>query len=264
MSSTHNQNPTQRQEFARELIQSLCPLALAHFKKTVHSDLKDDMSPVTWVDKQIENQCRQAIAKAYPLDGILGEEEGHLASRSGFTWIIDPIDGTRSFITGHPLFGMMLACMSHHQTQTAIVAIPTQHEIYSASYHQGSTLNQQSIHVSTQTSLSQAQLYINEAERIWRQEPEIFALLMSCALSRRFSHDCVPYTLLASGHIDALVDYGLEAYDFLPVALIVQEAGGVITDWHGQALHEKSDGRIAAAATPALHAELLQVLNSHS
>ncbi|MFT6073894.1 MAG: fructose-1,6-bisphosphatase/inositol monophosphatase family enzyme [Yoonia sp.] len=124
----------------------------------------------------------------------------------------------------------------------------------------GATLNGAPIHSSDQKNLDECILYINEGENIFADHPDVFGRLTKAGQTRRFSYDCYPHALLAAGHVDAVVDYDLQPYDYLPVKVVVEEAGGLITDWDGQPLTLNSDGRVLSAATPELHARLMALV----
>jgi inositol-phosphate phosphatase/L-galactose 1-phosphate phosphatase/histidinol-phosphatase len=253
-------NPAQVRAAAIAMAKAATPLALSFFRKGLSIETKADDSPVTQADRAVEEKLRNLIAAGFPGDGILGEEYGETGGTGGGLWIIDPIDGTRSFISGHPLFGMLIGRMIDGQMQASVVNLPALSEIYSAARNEGAFFGSARISTSGRTELGGAMLYINEGEKIWRGWPDVYGRLMAAARERRFSYDCGPYALLASGHIDAVVDCDLEPYDYLPVSLLVEEAGGKMTDWEGNPLGMGSDVRVAAAATPELHAELIALL----
>ena len=173
--------------------------------------------------------------------------------------------GQRTFlprVTLMLLFGMLIGRMVDDRMQASVVALPAVTEIYSAARGGGAFCGTTRITTSGRRSLGEAMLYINEGEKIWRGWPDVHARLMASGRERRYSYDCAPYALLAAGHIDAVVDCDLEPYDYLPVSLLVEEAGGKITDWEGNPLGMGSDVRVAAAATPELHAELIALLRT--
>jgi inositol-phosphate phosphatase/L-galactose 1-phosphate phosphatase/histidinol-phosphatase len=253
-------NQAQVRAAAIAMAKAATPLALSFFRKGLSIETKADDSPVTQADRAVEEKLRTLIAAGFPGDGILGEEYGKTGGTGGGLWIIDPIDGTRSFISGHPLFGMLIGRMIDGQMQASVVNLPALSEIYSAARNEGAFFGSARISTSGRTDLGGAMLYINEGEKIWRGWPEVYGRLMAAGRERRFSYDCGPYALLAAGHIDAVVDCDLEPYDYLPVSLLVEEAGGKMTDWEGNPLGVGSDMRVAAAATPELHAELIALL----
>jgi len=239
------------------LAEAARPVALAHFRTTLGVEFKSDESPVTVADRAVEAEVRRLIARKFPGHGVFGEEHGIEGGDRDDLWIIDPIDGTRSFITGHPLFGFLLAKLHRGQTELAVVSIPPTGEIFAAERGRGAFLGDRPIRCSGRKTQAGASLYIAEGEKIWRARPDAFARLMEFGTTRRFGYDCYPYGLLAMGHIDAIVDFDLQPYDYFPVALLVEEAGGVITDWDGHPLKMGQGVPVVAAATPELHAELL-------
>ena len=251
-----------RLEDAVALAEAARPVALSHFRTTLGVEFKSDESPVTVADRAVEAEVRRLISDKFPDHGLFGEEHGIEGGDRDDLWIIDPIDGTRSFITGHPLFGFLLAKLHRGQTELAVVSIPATGEIFAAERGRGAFLGDRQIHCSGRKSQSGASIYIAEGEKIWRAHPDIFARLMDFGTTRRFGYDCYPYGLLAMGHIDAIVDFDLQPYDYFPVALLVEEAGGVISDWDGQPLRMGEGVPVIAAATVELHAELLATVRT--
>lgn len=234
--------------------------ARGYFRGRLGIEFKADESPVTQADKAVENEVRTYLQQHFPDHGIFGEEHGFAGSDRTEVWIIDPIDGTRSFLSGHPLFGFLLGFLRDGIPQLGVIAMPALDETFLGVRGQGATLNGQPIQVSDRTRLDEAVLYVNEGDKIHRDYPELFTRLMQAGQTRRFAYDCYPHALLAAGHVDAVIDYDLQPYDFLPVSAIVEAAGGVITDWHGNPLGLDSDGRVITAATPQLHAGLLALI----
>lgn len=231
-----------------------------YFRQSVVVEFKDDASPVTVADQSVEATVRKLISERYPDDGILGEEHGLERPDQDDFWVIDPIDGTRSFISGYPLFGFLLAHLHKGQPDIGVISMPMIDEVYCGVTGQGTTLNGQTIHVSDVTRLENAMLYINEGDKIFTERPEVFARLMQAGQTRRLSYDCYPHALLAAGFVDAVVDYDLKPYDFLALRPVIEGAGGVLTDWQGQTLHMGYEGPVLAAATPQLHRQLLALL----
>ncbi|NVK16655.1 MAG: inositol monophosphatase [Rhodobacteraceae bacterium] len=234
--------------------------ARGYFRGRLGIEFKADESPVTQADKAVESEVRAYLEQHFPDHGIFGEEHGFAGADRAEVWIIDPIDGTRSFLSGHPLFGFLLGFLQDGIPQLGVIGMPALGETYLGVRGQGATFNGQPIHVSDQTRLDQAVLYVNEGDKIHRDHPELFTRLMQAGQTRRFAYDCYPHALLAAGHADAVIDYDLQPYDFLPVSAVIEAAGGVITDWTGQPLDLASDGRVVAAATPALHAEMMALI----
>lgn len=239
-------------------------VGLEHFRQPTSVDYKADESPVTVVDRLIEKNLKEAISKAYPNDSLFGEESGIDGDTSGNLWVIDPIDGTRSFISGNPLFGMLLAYVQNGRTVAGTISMPVLGEVYTGGKGVPATKNGSPAKVSSQTNIDDCVLYINEGEKLLAEEPAVLNRLASVGRIRRFGYDCYPHALLASGHVDAVVDYGLKPYDFLALSAVIEAAGGVISDWDGNLLGLESDGRVIAAATPELHREFLAILKAVS
>jgi len=231
--------------------------AMQYFRGQLGTQFKADASPVTQADKSVETLVRDYLAEQFPDHGIFGEEHGIEGADREHLWIIDPIDGTRSFLSGHPLFGFLLAHLVDGVPDIGVIGMPALDEVFLGIKGEGATLNGAKIQSSNQIGLSECILYINEAEKIFRDHPEVFDSLIRTGQTRRFGYDCYPHALLAAGHVDAVVDYDLQPYDYLALMVVIEEAGGVMTDWDGRPLNLKSDGRVLSAATPQLHARLL-------
>ncbi len=236
--------------------------AMRYFRGTLGVEFKQDESPVTQADRGVEAEVRAYLRQHFPDHGIFGEEQGKEDGDGRHLWVIDPIDGTRSFLSGHPLFGFLLAHLVDGQPQLGIVGMPAMNETFVGTRGRGATLNDRTIQTSDVTRLDQAILYVNEGDKIYRDQPSIFDRLMRAGQTRRFAYDCYPHALLAAGHVDAVVDYELQPYDYLALCPLIEAAGGVMTDWKGQALTMQSDVAVVSAATPELHAELLSLLNA--
>jgi len=244
--------------YATKLAQEAGQVAMGYFRGTLGIEVKADLSPVTVADKAVEAFVRARLQQDFPHDGVFGEEEGASGLDKRRVWVLDPIDGTRSFLSGYPTFGFLLAILEHGKPKIGVVGIPAMGEVYTG-MGQAARCNGQPISVSGQTALSKAILYIHEAEHMRAGDEAVLEKLTACGATRRFAYDCYAHALLAAGHIDAVVDYNLQPYDYLPLCALIEAAGGVITDWHGQPLTLESDGRVISAATPELHAELLEI-----
>ena len=236
--------------------------ALRYFRRSFELEFKSDESPVTEADKAIERKVRAYLQSHFPNDGIFGEEFGVDGGHGETQWIIDPIDGTRSFLSGHPLFGFLLAKVRNDSAELGVIGMPVLNETYLGIPGEGATLNGSSISVSTKTELREATIYINEGDKIYVDRPKVFDRLMKAGQTRRMAHDCYPHALLAAGHVDVVVDYDLKPYDFFAVSAVVEAAGGRMSDWLGGKLNSRSDGAVVSAATPTLQAAILDLLNA--
>ena len=245
-------------EFASSMLDETGPIGVCYFKQPIDFTQKQDASPVTAADIKIEALIRDRISQRYPSHGILGEEQGSINLLANLCWVIDPIDGTKSFISGMPLWGTLLALLKDSHPVFGIIDVPALGERYINTLEHGTTRNGQTIRTSECDRLENCNLFATSPDMFNSDDLEVFESLSRRARFRRFGGDCYSYAMLAAGKIDAVIEAGLKPYDYLPVAPIVNGAGGVMTDWTGSPLTPSSDGRVIAAATPALHRALLE------
>ncbi|WP_457650193.1 inositol monophosphatase family protein [Profundibacter sp.] len=232
-----------------------------YFRQKLDIIHKGDDSPVTVADQTCERMIRDALAQHFPDHSILGEEFGHEDKGGDLLWIIDPIDGTRSFISGMPLYSMLIALLQNGVPKLGVLRMPELGEVFTGSAG-GAAVNGTTISTSDVKALKDAFVYINEGNKIALDAPDLFRRLCQSGREQRLSYDGYPHMLVAMGHADACIDYDLQPYDFLPLVPVIEGAGGVITDWDGAPLTLQSDGRVVTAATKELHREMLDLLGS--
>ena len=238
--------------------QSTLPL----FRTALEVTSKLDDSPVTVADRSAEASMRSLLGAQVPSHGILGEEHGRERMDAEYLWVLDPIDGTKSFITGSPLWGTLIALLHRGQPLLGLVDMPVLGERWLAQLGQAACCNGRPVRTSTCQSLEQARIYTTSPDAFKPADWATFdGLSRRCAL-RRFGGDCYVYAQLAGGYIDLVVEAGLQPYDYLAMVTLVQSAGGVMSDWDGRPLGVGSDGRVVAAATLALHAQALAALRA--
>lgn len=246
------------------LAHAMADAARAHSMKYFRTPLdvltKSDESPVTIADRETEAAMRAVLQARAPGHGILGEEHGRERLDAEYVWVIDPIDGTKSFITGSPLWGTLVALLHHGRPVLGLMDLPVLGERWTGLAGQPTQCNGQPVRASACVELRQARIYTTSPDAFGAADWQLFdALSRQCAL-RRFGGDCYAYAQLAGGHVDLVVEGGLQPYDYLSLVCLVEGAGGCITDWQGRALTVASDGRVVAAATPQLHAQALAQL----
>jgi histidinol phosphatase-like enzyme (inositol monophosphatase family) len=249
-------------DFAETLADRARAMSLPRFRRKLNVQIKDDESPVTAVDRDVEAMVRECIRAAYPQHGLLGEEHGSSHIDAEYVWSIDPIDGTRSFISGWPLWGTLLALLHHGRPLLGVVDMPALGERWIGVTGEGTRLNGQPCHSRQCTQLADATVYATSPDIFSPAEFAAFERVTRSARGRRFGGDCYSYALLASGHIDAVIEAGLKPYDYLALAPVIEAAGGVITDWQGQPLGMQSGGQVVAAATDELHRKIIAVIAS--
>lgn len=244
--------------FAETLADAARPLALSHFRTPLEVISKLDESPVTIADRAIETALRSMIEDRFPDHGIFGEELG-IKPGNDYTWVIDPIDGTKSFITGFPLFGTLISLVHAGKPFCGLIDIPATGERWLGQPGQ-TRFGLRNARASTCERLSEARFYTTSPDMFAGTDAELFARLSQRAKLRRFGGDCYLYGLLSSGHCDIVLETGLQPYDYMALVPVVTGAGGCITDWQGNPLTLNSTGQVLACATPRLHEEALALL----
>lgn len=246
--------------FFHDLADVAGKIALTHFRSNGDFERKEDLTPVTIADRAIETELRRLIGSRFPDHGILGEEAGStLGDR--YTWYLDPIDGTKSFISGMPLFGTLIALAD--EAEDAVIAGMIEMPALAERWYgtsRGTTFNGKPVRVSRTARLEDAQIYTSSPDFFTPQDWARYDALSRKAMFRRFGGDCYQYGLLASGHCDLVVETSLKSFDFMALIPVIEGAGGIIRDWEGQPLSPNSDGRVVAAANEGLLKEALAIL----
>jgi histidinol phosphatase-like enzyme (inositol monophosphatase family) len=216
-------------------------LTLKYFQQTNYEvERKSDASPVTIADRSAEQLIRQRIAEKYPADGIVGEEFGIAEGTSGWRWILDPIDGTKSFISGVPLYGTMIGLEREGRSWAGVVYIPGLDEGVFAAHGQGcfhfrGAAAPQRCQVSQRKSLSEGCFVTSQVDTFRKRNAwEAYEKLQAAAYITRTWGDCYGYLLVATGRAEAMVDPMLNVWDAAAVQPIIEEAGGTFTDWQGE------------------------------
>jgi histidinol phosphatase-like enzyme (inositol monophosphatase family) len=222
-------------EFAVEIARRAGRISLAHFQTGVAVEHKSDLSPVTVADRQAELLIRQLITEKFPDDGIIGEELGPVGQRARRRWLIDPIDGTRTFVRGVPLFGVMVALEIDADAVLGVIHLPALDETIFAARGEGCWWNGRRARVSETATLEHALVLATDVERLeQRSRRSAWDRLRSRVESCRTWGDCYGYALVATGRAEAMIDPVLSVWDAAPVCPIVEEAGGVVTDLDGR------------------------------
>jgi histidinol phosphatase-like enzyme (inositol monophosphatase family) len=230
----------------------------------VDNKLQSGFDPVTDADREAELAVRRLIGDRFPDHSIVGEEWDERRSDSRFAWVIDPIDGTRAFICGVPVWGTLIGLTVDGRAVAGLMAQPFTRETYFAMPGEVSyTRDGESIPIRTSgvTSLAGAKLTATSPDIFRRSSPEVserWAAISGAALTVRYGLDCYGYALVAAGHIDLVVEAGLKNVDITPLIPVIENAGGVVTTWEGG--RAEDGGTCIAAANAELHAAALAVL----
>ncbi len=257
-------------ETARAALRAAGDLVLPMFRQAIAVDNKNqnDFDPVTAADRDAERLIRRELEREFPDDAILGEEEGERSGRSGRTWILDPIDGTRAFVAGFPLWGMLLGLEVDDRPVLGLMHQPFLGETFSGvagaggSYERriGDVVVERPLAGSKVGDLAEATLSSTTPELFGTpRTSDAFARLCSATRMTRYGSDCYAYCLLALGTVDLVVEEGLKAVDIAPLIPIIEAAGGVVTSETGGSAAQ--GGFVVAAANPALHRQALALLD---
>lgn len=250
-------------ELAHKMADRARSILQPYFRTRIQILDKADTSPVTIADRETESALREMLRTHFPTHNIIGEEHEQVQLGGAFTWVIDPIDGTKSFISGMPTFGTLISLQEAEQPILGLIDIPISDERWVAQRGEGTLYNGQPCNTSAVTELRDAILYCTEPDPFSLPQLERFNQLARQVKLRRFGGDCYLAGLLACGHIDLLVEANLKIYDVMAMVTVIEEAGGRITDWYGQAVGGPAwDGSLLASATATLHQQALTILQS--
>lgn len=203
---------------------------------------------------------RRLIAARFPDHGIIGEEFGREREDAEFVWVLDPIDGTKSFISGVPLFGTLIALARHGRPILGVIDQPILRERWIGAAGRPATFNGAPIRVRPCPVLAAATLFATSPDMFIGADREAFGRVAAASKLVRFGADCYAYGLLASGFVDLVIESSLKPYDFSAMLPIIEGAGGIASDWHGAALTVASDGRVVVAGDRRTHEAALALL----
>lgn len=231
---------------------------------TVSNKLAGGFDPVTKADREAERVIRMLIMERFSDHAIIGEEYGtRTTGESRYQWIIDPIDGTRAFISGLPLWGTLIAFCEHNKPLAGVMAQPFTGEIYLSDSQESWLLHRGEKHQLKTSPNSELQ-----SATLMTTSPVLFApekrgpydrVEAACRLAR-YGADCYAYCMLASGSIDLVIEADLNVYDIAALIPLIRDAGGLVTDWQGNP--DPWGGDVIAAANPEIHAAALALLNA--
>jgi histidinol phosphatase-like enzyme (inositol monophosphatase family) len=245
---------------ANSLADAARPIAARYFRTPVTVDDKADQSPVTIADREAETAMRTLLDNRVPQHGVFGEEHGAVRTDAEFVWVLDPIDGTKAFITGLPIFGTLIALLHRGVPVLGIIDQPISKERWVGVVGQGSTLNGRPIKVRACPGLDKAYMYSTAPQMFDGATAGRHQALAEKTKLFRWGGDCYAYGLLAAGHVDLVVENSLKLYDFAALVPVIKGAGGLITDWRGKDLDMHSDGSVIAAGDPAILTAARQIL----
>ena len=239
--------------FAHRLADLAAVVQRRYFRQPVAVDTKADQSPVTIADREAEARMRDLIRSVYPAHGILGEEHGADALDAELVWVLDPIDGTKSFIAGRPLFGTLVGLLEAGRPVLGIIDQSILHERWVGVSGRQTTLNGAPVGARPCAGLADAVLMTTSPLQFHGDDRRAFDRLTDAVRQASFGGDCYAYALVATGFVDLVVEAGLKPYDFAAIIPVIEGAGGQLTDWEGGALGLGSDGRVIASGDARTH-----------
>jgi histidinol phosphatase-like enzyme (inositol monophosphatase family) len=233
-----------------------------HFRTDLDTQRKGDASPVTEADRGAEEAMRRLLKAEAARDGVIGEEFGEEPGTSGRTWVLDPIDGTVSFVGGRPIFGTLIALLVDGFPVLGMIDQPILRERWTGASGRPTLLNGREARTRPCRELSSAMLATTGPHYFDEHQGAHFMALAARTDHRRMmmGGDCYNYALLASGHVDIVCEAGLKLHDWAALVPVVEGAGGLMCDWNGDPLHQGSDGHVIALGDPARLEDVIEGL----
>lgn len=219
-------------QFALDTVWQAGRITLGYFQTGIKAERKADNTPLTIADQLAEQKMRELIAARFPDHGIVGEEYGRTHSDSPYTWVIDPIDGTKSFVSGVPIYANLLALLDGEKALIGVINFPALNEMVYAVRDGGCYWNGRRCHTSATTNLQDAVLLASDLNSFGPRQPQWERLIRATYIQRTWG-DAYGYALVATGRADVMVDPVMALWDAAPLQVILEEAGGTFTDWQG-------------------------------
>tara|TARA_B100001989_G_C24512821_1_gene451409 strand:+ start:613 stop:1386 length:774 start_codon:yes stop_codon:yes gene_type:complete len=228
----------------------------SYFRQPFEVEIKKDLSPVTEADRKVEQVLREMIEAECPDHGIMGEEFDDKPSQSGMTWVLDPIDGTKSFVMGRPTFGTLIALCKDNKPLLGIIDQPILKERWVGLHDQQTTMNNQSVRTRKCKTIDDAVIASTTPNMFDNTDYGKAYTLFNNGETMAWGGDCYMYGLIASGYMDIAFECNLKPYDFAALVPVITGAGGHISDWRGDPLTLNSVGKIVAVGDKELWLEL--------
>jgi histidinol phosphatase-like enzyme (inositol monophosphatase family) len=257
-----NQDRDAELALALELAAEASAIIMPYFRNAPPTETKPDLTPVTIADRRAEQRMREIIRARFPAHGVIGEEFGHDRADAEHVWILDPIDGTKSFVSGRQIFGTLIALWRGGKPLLGVINCPAIGDRWIGRIGEATTHNGKPCRTRDCASLAQAVLYTTSPYVFTGADRGRFEALQERIRFPVFGNDCHGYGLVASGYVDLCVEALLGVYDYAPLIPIIEGAGGVISRWNGEALGLVSDGRAVLAGDARCHRLALELLGA--
>lgn len=238
------------------------PILQGYYRQAIPVDGKADASPVTRADRETEAAMRAVLKAAAPDHGVLGEEHGAENVSAEYVWALDPLDGTRAFVSGKPQFGTLVALLHRGAPIVGLIDMPILGERWLGVLGRGTTLNGAPTRTRAAVALAEARMGTTSPDIFAAPEDRaVFARLRAAVADCNYGGDCYNYAVLASGCLDLVMETTLKPWDFAALAPVVIAAGGAMTDWSGRPLTLESAGDVLASSDPSLHRAALTAIS---
>ncbi len=249
-------------KFANLIANESAEITMNYFRKSINIEDKNDNSPVTVADKNSELKMRKMINKEYPNHGIIAEEFENFKIDSDYLWVLDPIDGTKSFIAGHKDFGTLIALLYKKEPLLGIIDCPAHNERWIGQNNLKTTLNGKNIETSSKDKIEDC--YVITSGLYFENEDfkKGFDKIKNKSKFCKFGGDCYMYGMLASGLIDIVIEDTLKVHDYMALIPVIQGAGGIVSDRFGKKISLDSDGSFVATCSELLHNKVIEILNN--
>jgi inositol-phosphate phosphatase/L-galactose 1-phosphate phosphatase/histidinol-phosphatase len=237
------------------------PILKRYYRQKLDIIDKADESPVTKADRECEAAIRKAINAAFPSHGIIGEEYGAERADAEFVWVLDPLDGTRAFITGRPTFGTLIALTQAGTSLVGVIDMPVLDDCWIGAKGQPTTHNGKPVTARSCPDIAEAYLSTISPQLFEQRGLSQFHAVLPKVKSITYGGDCYQYAMVATGFLDLVIEQGLGIYDYMALIPVVEGAGGAITDWQGKPLTTKSNGEVVAASTRHVLDQAIGLMN---
>ena len=247
-------------KFANKLADESAKITMSYFRKNIKIENKSDNSPVTIADKSSESKMRKLINQKFPDHGVLGEEFENSNTESDFLWVLDPIDGTRSFIAGHKDFGTLISLLYKKKPILGIIDCPAHKERWVGIKNKPTTCNNKVVKTSSKKSIKDCYAFTSGLYFDNLKFRRLFDKLINQLRYYRMGGDCYMYGMLASGLIDIVVEDQLKVHDYMALIPVIEGAGGRTSDRFGNKISLLSDGSFVASCSQNVHNEVIKIL----
>jgi inositol-phosphate phosphatase/L-galactose 1-phosphate phosphatase/histidinol-phosphatase len=257
---TTDRVPPEFVSFAHELAEVSGRVIARYFRQPIDIITKEDLSPVTIADRETEKAMRALINARFPDHGIIGEEHGREKTDAEFVWVLDPIDGTKSFISGRPLFGTLIALCRHGSPVLGVIDHPAIGERWVGAKGHPTLFQGKPVKARACPDLAQASLFASSPEMFDPEDQPRYRRLREACKMSVYGSDCYHYGIVASGFGDVAIEANMGLYDYLSTVPVVEGAGGIVTDWQGRPLTMASGDKVLACGDVRAHEKALALI----